>query len=985
MRPRFAILTIAALIATILPVIHFVNAEIFTDTLVSQANNVSPQNCGLTITINSGIFRNIDDDQLMTDNDYEIWDVNHDPSAREDDLVELTITATSGPTGGVLKFEILAGGNKINNTLWLDSNKKNKENTENLVWTLEANSTLTKKYYVEGYECSDVIGDVKFRAYIDCPAGVVNGVNYGMVQKDIVKETTVYELDLDIDSNNDNGYENTGYDDKEDQIELSPKNGKTGKIITTSIESDFDNDGLLDFADLEISGQKFVPVRLELKVPYDPANTKILIAYTQSKPEISSDGYARNGDGSAQNPFKYELLKGGLRLWKNDAPLRKQSDFVASDFISWSDLAPKLDDGSVSRVVTLYLEYVNKVIPEAIGRTSIVVNTTAGGIGVTGRDQIFVTLLPCDVAVDANRDGIITFDAQDRTSKTKPYRFWVNNDRDIEHTVDTLVHFPGQQEEDDVNSNEQSNEDWKEPGINYKRDLEDFTRIWIDFRGISEVFNLSDEAIELKVRMKYVSGAAPKINLFDAVEIEGGRDYLKDVEVADSQILDDFNKEIAKADALDAGDTSQTINRQAWTTLSSKKSVCFLFEGAQNGDGYVFFEFWKNGSKLFDFSPVFVRLRKADDFYETWTVGDLTEPNVNEETNKIWPKSIAEPQPNTGRDLVEPTTDAEKDYIMFVHGWNMSQADKTQFADTMYKRLWHLGYKGRFGAYRWPTFYTGSVEYENFNGSEERAWNSAAPLAALIQNRAETFSIEGKSMVRLFGHSMGNIVSSEALRVYGNVDNAPVHTYISGQSALAAHCWDKIKPRWMNFTYVLPVPPFTQHTHYSGTANIYRGYWQAAAGSDAPHKWEDDGRPSYMAKEYMPKNVNYINHYNKEDWALASWELNQKLKPTVSYHYGWVPGSAIGSEERFYKNLINPTVLLCPQDRFQIFSWASEARSFATGAEPATNELFSRGVDLHNDYGFDGDHKGHSAQFRSTIQRRWNYWSRFLDDNRIQY
>jgi hypothetical protein len=44
-------------------------------------------------------------------------------------------------------------------------------------------------------------------------------------------------------------------------------------------------------------------------------------------------------------------------------------------------------------------------------------------------------------------------------------------------------------------------------------------------------------------------------------------------------------------------------------------------------------------------------------------------------------------------------------YILFVHGWNMSPTEKTFFANTAYKRLWWQGYQGRFGAFHWPTMY----------------------------------------------------------------------------------------------------------------------------------------------------------------------------------------------------------------------------------------------------------------------------------------
>lgn len=581
-----------------------------------------------------------------------------------------------------------------------------------------------------------------------------------------------------------------------------------------------------------------------------------------------------------------------------------------------------------------------------------------------------VYLFSMGVAVDADRDGEISFDEKDMTTAQKPYRFWINDDRDIHHMVDALPPPAGHHldfEQDDVNADKQANVDYDEPGLNFERDLEDLTRIWVNLGSVGDLIGTKD--MQLKVRMDAVSNS-PKINLFEACEKDGSRLYLQDEAIGSLQL--GYGDELCKV----VGSTSVEVPKDAWDGAVLAGNVChFLFEGADKGTGKVVFELWKSGKKLGDLPPIHLKLREAHDFYETWSVGDVQSPQINNANDNysVWPKSVAEPNPFLyDYDLNTPVKPEEKDYIMFVHGWNMTSKDKDQFADTMYKRLWHQGFKGRFGAYRWPTFHVPGVEVNNFNGSEERAWNSAAPLAALLQNRASIFNVGGESRVRVFGHSMGNIVCSEALRQYGAVANAPVHTYISGQAALAAHCWDADNPRRMNMGI-----------QWSNTANVYRGYWQPAAGGDAPHKWEEDGRPSYMHSSYMPSNVTYVNHFNIDDWALASWELNQKLKPSIGYHYGWVPGSALGSEHRFYKNLVSPTTLLWPADRFQIFSWAAEARSYATGAEPATGGIFTKPRDLNALFGFGPNHKGHSAQFRSTIQKRWTYWTQFLRDCNI--
>ena len=576
--------------------------------------------------------------------------------------------------------------------------------------------------------------------------------------------------------------------------------------------------------------------------------------------------------------------------------------------------------------------------------------------------------------MDADRNGEITFDGKDKTTAEKPFRFWINDDRDIEHTVDSApppFGHSGDREEDDVNANEQANPDSDVPGLKFRRDLEDLTRIWIDFAGISSVFPSSDSTVALKVRID-ADSETPKVNLFQPVETAGGIEFLKDEGTGSSQLQGIYGQELCKV----TGSSSVEVPRRAWETLPSDQVVHLLFEGAKEGDGKLIFELWKDGAKVCALPPVILRLRKANDFYETWTVGDSTESANIVQWNdySVWPKPSAQWELGTGSDLVPAIKPEEKDYIMFVHGWNMSPVDKTQFADTMYKRLWHQGYKGRFGVYRWPTFFTPNVQLNNFNGSEQRAWNSGAQLADLIRAKSQIFNDNGKSLVRLFGHSMGNIVCSEALRTFGG--NAPVHTYISGQAALAAHCWDAGDsatggPR------LIPSNPLNQKP-----SNVYRNYWHSTVSPDFPDDWIFHTRPSYMDHSYMPSVVKYVNHYNIDDWALNSWELNQQLKPSPNYLYKSASGSIF--EIAFYRKelgVITPRKVLLsfPQDRFEVFSWAAEARSFATGAEPATGGMFSESVNLRAvPYNFDDKHKGHSAQFRSTIQKRWVYWKEFL-------
>ncbi len=423
-------------------------------------------------------------------------------------------------------------------------------------------------------------------------------------------------------------------------------------------------------------------------------------------------------------------------------------------------------------------------------------------------------LLPVEVAVDADRNGQVEF-GKDTTTADKPYEFWVNHDRDIGHTVDG-----DDWEEDDVQGNETA-ETWDifEPGLKWRRDLEDLTRVWIDLSGFGSALNTHDANIKLYARMEPSDGD-PQVTLYQAVETDGGRKYLTDSDTGYSQTQIYFGEELCTAVNTPQG---SEVPRRAWEDLSADKAIHLLFEGRFAGKGKLIFEFRKGGQVFATMPPVFLHLKNVEDMYETWTVGDVTDQG---EHYNIWP--AASTTKTTGQNLPTPKTSQEKDYFLFVHGWNMSPFDKDVFAATAFKRLWHQGYKGRFGAFRWPTFWFAAPvpNTDNFDGSEQRAWNSGAPLAGLVSQLSSTFQEGGQSKVRLYAHSMGNIVASECLRQ--SAQASKVHTYIAAQAALSSHVWDN----------TTPLMPFTVGGNPFGggpeTPDVYGYYWEAGA-TTQPH------------------------------------------------------------------------------------------------------------------------------------------------------
>ena len=126
---------------------------------------------------------------------------------------------------------------------------------------------------------------------------------------------------------------------------------------------------------------------------------------------------------------------------------------------------------------------------------------------------LFLYLIPAAIAVDANRDGTIAFsgEARDTTSQDAPFRFWCNDDQD-QVTADG---------EKDVVPAGQA--DHLDDIIQGRRDLEDFTRLWLRFEAFSnEIANGT-----FKVGLKWKDETdAPAIKVYKSADAAGSTSYL---------------------------------------------------------------------------------------------------------------------------------------------------------------------------------------------------------------------------------------------------------------------------------------------------------------------------------------------------------------------------------------------------------------------------------------------------------------------------
>lgn len=299
--------------------------------------------------------------------------------------------------------------------------------------------------------------------------------------------------------------------------------------------------------------------------------------------------------------------------------------------------------------------------------------------------------------------------------------------------------------------------------------------------------------------------------------------------------------------------------------------------------------------------------------------------------------------------LVYPqiTTPADQQDVdlVWVHGWRLTEYEQQNWAEMMFKRLWHAGYKGRLHAFTWPTYSgddfilkAGPAGFFSFDRSEFRAWKSGEALDGYLRVVRNAHS--GGRLV-LVAHSMGNIVTGEALR-----RGAPADLQIMMQAALSAGCYDirsdLLDPDLVTKDQKHPTPEFDVDLGYRG----------------------------FLGNITVPT----INYHNSEDFAMSLWYLNQNTKPDNPIgkgNYGYIndrPGVYNG--KKWIREVI---------DVHESLAFISRSRTLPVGSQPLTNytssgqalRSFTNRLDLHAEpFGFSSASDEHSAQFNRPIQRR---------------
>jgi hypothetical protein len=316
--------------------------------------------------------------------------------------------------------------------------------------------------------------------------------------------------------------------------------------------------------------------------------------------------------------------------------------------------------------------------------------------------------------------------------------------------------------------------------------------------------------------------------------------------------------------------------------------------------------------------------------------------------------SITTPStPSVGYVLERPSGDVRDDspaswletneFIIFVNGWNTSYDQaRTFFAETMFKRLWQRGYRGRFAAFYWPTL-TGP---DTYNESEYRAWFFGESLKQYASSLSSEYNPS------LIAHSMGNIVGGSAF-----LKGMHLQRYALINAAVPASCYD-------------PNPALQQP--YGNTP-------------------DHDSDPLTQALAYKNRfaaiSTTLINFYLQSDDALELWALNNQLyKPqpfitsTVGDHgYKYFPGNPPG-QKLFLSFILNASRTL--QQMEESLAYAARSSTKVVGAEGNARGPISKenSIDLAR-FGYADEHSGFWA---FSLQKMATAYDLLMDKLRVE-
>jgi len=638
--------------------------------------------------------------------------------------------------------------------------------------------------------------------------------------------------------------------------------------------------------------------------------------------------------------------------------------------------------------LTLFVEAVRPAVSIDSKRISIQIDS---GSGFITADTVTISAIEMEIAVGLNDSQFVEFeeDYSHRRTIINPFRFWLNNDFDVVSSMGKIdinsTRCPEQNDRHKATCEQWDEEPvWAEnlphphqycsngnsencitisnysmrsniyPGIygdgihsnigiiESERDLEDFAPMAMKLIGLKTDSTGGIElpsGWKLKIRSKDVG-----INLYRGAWTRGS-EYLFDEKIASEQVrkdrglylfslVEDKEQEISlKSDVSGKNIFDQNgISRFIFEGLQESKSVynpnSEVEEERIPKETFVEVYMEGKGHKII-LGKTYISIKDLKAYYDHYTSGTGYYAEQIPENPVILQKGTS----------IHNHIDAEN-YILLVHGWRMQNWERVSFAETSFKRLFWSGYKGGFGVFSWPTgwfpkpahiYNEKLLAWEYLRGYEQNYGHSE--IVARLSSKALSKTLDSINQnkdlnTHVIAHSMGNIVTSEALKLNTEGNQSSVASYAALMSASAAGAYsndaeDNLEHHIKAYPDLTPscsgvknsedawrcynsdsmpdrdydMPP---DKYKYNVPDPHRGYhYYDRYFTDEVPSEEELKKPYYFRNNDWSKNINIINFHSELDIALQGWEFNQLTKPDAGYDF--YSGSRPGEEVYNYR------------------------------------------------------------------------------------
>ncbi len=533
-----------------------------------------------------------------------------------------------------------------------------------------------------------------------------------------------------------------------------------------------------------------------------------------------------------------------------------------------------------------------------------------------------------ELGVDVNGDALIVFEETDQegrfpvdtTAPDRPFLFWYNYDQDDVPFYETWPIARKDYETDNVDSS---------------RDMEDFSRLHLRFKDWAPYMGRPDVEIEFHLTSTD-AGPPPGIQMVRSADPEGGRAYLLDKEAAELQKAPPFgNRKVLLKDGEPWSVTTEAFDG---SDLGSKGTlICLLFEGAKPGKGQLVVRLKEKGAVVAESDPLYLEIRHVKTFFRRVTT------KWPEDIQAPYKYRVEPPVPDLKWEFepmgypYQPAWYDDGHTIVWIHGWVDHTKDNynknmTHSTETIFKRLFHQGFRGEFCFYHWPSIKT--YVTLGMNGSEYRAYKVAQPLMDYYE------TIPDDRIVHFTAHSLGNVVLIECLKLGLEVEEA-----IFQSAAIPVEMLDDRD--------VLKIPNMEN--------------------AKTPEEAEEMGYEGYLRSS----KTRIYALYNPNDFTFWAYNLLQKdVKPfgTLMKQYKYKPNKPEGERIRLrYWFFFSRPVT----DPHEAMAYAARARTHALGAESRTRGL------VHEVYNLDAPPfeygTGHVVAWSWNPQRTMAYYNLLLD------